>query len=220
MNVLITFDDFRSADFDTIFGITNPLSISATSYHTTDWINTEGFLTTEQLTTLDADGWAIANHSKTHTNFGDLTEAEIVTELTSARDALNALGLTKASRHHAYPYGAWNLSKIISAIKTANMLTGRTTDANLCDYTVNRHQIPSYAPTNLSSAQDVIDFVETARAGKYFAVICFHRIVETPTEAVEFSTANFTTVVNYLSTNAISVITIDEMHDLYLKYYA
>jgi peptidoglycan/xylan/chitin deacetylase (PgdA/CDA1 family) len=73
---------------------------------------------------LNSLGHDIGNHSKTHTDFKLLTEAEVETELTDNKTFLDGIGCIRASAHVAYPNGSWD-SNTITAMRNTGMLSGR-----------------------------------------------------------------------------------------------
>lgn len=119
--VAFTFDD----GYDNLYTNAYPAmqGYPATSFVISDLIGTAGFATSADLQAMNTAGWTIGNHSKTHTNFGTLTQAQIENELNTCRTVLEGLGIY-GGRYVSYPYGGYD-NDTDRAMVTQGMYTGR-----------------------------------------------------------------------------------------------
>jgi len=112
--VTFSFDDGQ----DSVLTLGKPVfdahAVAATLFIVTDWIGTEGKLTTANLATLFAAGWEIASHTKTHADLALATPEELTTELATSQSVLRGLGYP--CRTLAYPYGSTNVT-VRNAVK-------------------------------------------------------------------------------------------------------
>lgn len=188
--------------------------MKATVYAITDEIDTAGNLTLAQIQEMDAAGWAIGNHTKTHTVLTTLTEAQQEAELTGARDALNAWGLTRASRHIAYPNGAYN-ADTLTAMAATGMLTGRfvapTAYANPVISTI--YEIPTISATIVTATTlaTVQGWITAGLAINAWPILLFHGLADTPA-AGEWSTANWQALIDWLVAQGIQTKTIVDFY--------
>lgn len=213
--IMLLFDDSRISTYTQAFAYLQPRRIPATSYTITSQIGTAGNMTTEHLLALDADGWDVGNHSHSHVNFTTLTQSQIEDELTAAQAVLDGLGLTRASRHVAYPYGGFN-GTTIAAMAAAEMLTGRitlNTRQPICppsdNYTIECQNIAD--TTTLAQARGYID--QAIEDGTVCALL-WHSLTETPASEAEWSIANFQALVDYIVSQHIQPITISQFYAL------
>ncbi len=101
---LITFviDDGQLTDYTVkrpIFDARGAVAVSAV-------ITRHRHLSDAQLLAMQADGWEIASHSRTHIDEPGLTPAQLEDEIGGARQDLEAIGLTVTT--HVYPHGLTN----------------------------------------------------------------------------------------------------------------
>jgi peptidoglycan/xylan/chitin deacetylase (PgdA/CDA1 family) len=108
-NVAITFDDGKAEDF-TVAQYLATRGIRATFYVITGSMNTDGFLTTAQLTQMQAWGHLIANHTSAHTYYPtSLAPATAISELRTASNWLRDNGFSRGARIYALPGGTNNI---------------------------------------------------------------------------------------------------------------
>jgi peptidoglycan/xylan/chitin deacetylase (PgdA/CDA1 family) len=188
----------------------------ATEYVTTDEVAGGGKMTWAELVELQSRGWCIANHGKTHTDFTTLTEAQIETELTDAKDALTAGGITgNGLLHVAYPGGGYD-TDTLNAMADTNMLTGRTIDvARHPALPMDRpYEIPVWfdldSGTSLATAKTKIDALEDE--GK-IGYIYGHKIAAAA-DATTWATADFVELCDYIGSKRMACLTIDDAYNL------
>lgn len=124
--VLLTFDDAKSEIYTNVYPILKAHNMRGTIYTPTALIGTAGYMTVAQLQELYRAGWSISNHTNNHVHLTSLSEADQETEISAATAALDGWGLTKASKHIAYPFGEKD-ANTLTAMTNLGMQTGRTT---------------------------------------------------------------------------------------------
>jgi peptidoglycan/xylan/chitin deacetylase (PgdA/CDA1 family) len=210
--VLIT-HDLDQAESHTIysksFAYLQPRNIKATAYVQTNLMETGSIPSNAQLQEMNAAGWDIGNHSITHPLFTALTQAQIEAELSGAQAALEAIGLTRASKHVAYPSGQYD-ADTWAAMTATGMLTGRTVSPSTQSYPTNLYEIgyllwlENSTPITLAAAKAAID---TAKAGNYVFFLLLHHFTE-------WAEADFQALVDYIIAQHVQPITIDELYRL------
>lgn len=122
--VMITFDDRNISDFTRAYPYLKAKGMVATSYILSTYLS-DSYMSAAQLQTLNANKWDIANHTDDHTDLSTLaTEAEVIARIEACETYLNGLGLTRASKHIAYPYANTNAT-VLAAMASYGALTGR-----------------------------------------------------------------------------------------------
>ncbi|HUI45032.1 MAG TPA: polysaccharide deacetylase family protein [Nitrospirota bacterium] len=100
------FDDGNDTDFLVAKDIFSEQSAVASAAITTDWIGTPGHLTAAQIIGLRDAGWEIMSHTVSHPNLQSLTAAQIESEFSRSKEALEKLGVTV--HNVVYPYNKNN----------------------------------------------------------------------------------------------------------------
>ena len=216
--VIFTFDDGRLNIYDA-FKYMQARGMRSTVYVITDLIGSTGtppYLTATQLAAMDAGAWDIANHTDDHTDLTTLSEADQETHIAAAASALDALGLTAASKHVAYPYGG-NNADTLTAMAATGMLSGRTTaaDAALDPATVTAYQIGlSLSIANTTTVADVQAAINTAVGAGQYCLLLLHGAPYASPGANEMSMANVETLVDWIQAQGIPMLTISDFYAL------
>jgi peptidoglycan/xylan/chitin deacetylase (PgdA/CDA1 family) len=122
--VMFDCDDGWAGQKTVAYDYMHAKGLNGTVYMITNNIDGVGYCTTAQLQEMNAGGWSIGNHTTDHTQLAGISKADAITKIADAKIALDALGLTKASMHLAYPYGSYDEDVRLAAVD-AGMLTGR-----------------------------------------------------------------------------------------------
>jgi peptidoglycan/xylan/chitin deacetylase (PgdA/CDA1 family) len=102
--ILITFDDGDHSVYDFAFPIMQKYGFTGTAYLVYYYLDTPGFLRTDQVKHLAASGWEIGSHSLTHGNL-TLPGANVRAEIVESKERLEEkLGVPVKTI--AYPFGA------------------------------------------------------------------------------------------------------------------
>jgi peptidoglycan/xylan/chitin deacetylase (PgdA/CDA1 family) len=123
---LITFDDGYADNYTNALPILQKYHFVATVFMISSYIDGSGFLTADQLRTLQSDGWTIGGHTATHLDLSKESSDVIVEELQTSRKELKTV-LGQDIDCFAYPYGGTN-STVIDKVKQDGYRTAFTTD--------------------------------------------------------------------------------------------
>jgi peptidoglycan/xylan/chitin deacetylase (PgdA/CDA1 family) len=104
--VAITFDDGDAGQYERGFRTLVHAGMTATFFVTTDWIDTPGYVTWQQLREMRAAGMDIQSHSRSHPFLSELDGPALQRELHDSREALNQ-GLGQDTDMIALPGGDW-----------------------------------------------------------------------------------------------------------------
>jgi peptidoglycan/xylan/chitin deacetylase (PgdA/CDA1 family) len=106
-NICLTFDDGFLSDHDLVFPELKMMHANATFFLVTDFLNTPGYLTTNQVKILSESGMQIGSHSKSHPNFLKLTASERIKELRDSKVILEKI-IGKEVTTFSFPFGFYN----------------------------------------------------------------------------------------------------------------
>lgn len=209
--VLLGFDDGTESIYTDAYPILAAAGFPATNYVVGDKIGTAGYASAVQLAALDAAGWDIANHGKTHDLLVDMTLEEQIAEFSGGAAALDTLGLTRASHHLAYRGGTRN-EDTPAAFIASGMLTGRTTSATKMiipgiDWSLTAGAFAGTATNGVAAAEAVIEQAVAGEVIQYY----WHTIDEDGGE-LGWTTAQFQEFVDYLTARNIQPITVTQLY--------
>jgi peptidoglycan/xylan/chitin deacetylase (PgdA/CDA1 family) len=119
--ITFVFDDGYDTDYLVARDVFAEQGAIACSAITTDWINTPGHLSSDQIRGLRDAGWEIMAHTATHPNLRSLAPAQVEDELSRSKAALEGLGV--AARNLVYPYN--KSSESVRKIARAYYRSGR-----------------------------------------------------------------------------------------------
>jgi len=102
--VIITFDDGDISVYETAFPIMQKYALTGVAYIVGNYMDTDGYMTAEQIKELAAAGWEVGSHSRSHRDLRKLEPAIQRLEIVQARkDLQEATGMSVDS--FAYPFG-------------------------------------------------------------------------------------------------------------------
>jgi len=208
--------------------------------------------------TMYENGMDIANHTMTHTSLSssslalsevmaelsssnlslseikveldpNLSLSEIEAELLGAKIALDSLGMTRASNHIAYPYGAYD-NNVLTAMANTGMLTGRTTKPGIETmdeiYNANKlYELSIHGVEEQDDWQTITGWIDEAITRNATLILMFHRIREIPLPDIgenydpyDISRLKFEQILDYILTTGVECKTITEWFADYLNY--
>lgn len=201
--VCITFDDGRDSQYTVAKPVLDAAGLPATFYVNSYNIGgSGGYMTLAQLQEMYADGHAIASHSWKHTSFSTLSDADKELYINNVIAYLEANSMPRAKYHLSYPDGVWDAATL-SIASACGILTGRLASVAAGYYV----SMPTYSNLLLNGVAVGRD-TDPATVTAYIDVILrsgnslflyFHCILDTPVENTDYSTANFTTICNYIA---------------------
>ena len=104
-DIVLTFDDGFSSDFELVYPILKEMNITATFFIVSDFVGTKGYMTWENIKQLSDSGMEIASHSATHKYLNTLNDKELFFELKNSKMKIEQM-IGKEVDSFAYPYGS------------------------------------------------------------------------------------------------------------------
>lgn len=105
--VIITFDDGDITVYTTAFPIMKTYGLTGVVYIVGNYMNTDGYMSADQIKELTAAGWEVGSHSRSHRILTKLDPATQREEIVQARkDLQEATG--SPVQTFAYPFGIMN----------------------------------------------------------------------------------------------------------------
>ncbi|MGA9041783.1 MAG: polysaccharide deacetylase family protein [Terriglobales bacterium] len=125
-SVTITFDDGSETDLLVAAPILKEFGFGATFYVTSGFVGTQGYLSAQQLRELNATGFEIGCHSKTHPYLPDLDDSRLREEVAGAKAELEQI-LGRPVEHFSCPGGRYDprVRKVASEAGYRSVATSR-----------------------------------------------------------------------------------------------
>lgn len=212
--VSIQFDDADPSVYDEAYAYMAPRGIAGTFYVIGGDIGGESKVSAAQLQQMYASGWDIGNHTQTHPDLTTLTQEQVADEVAACGTTLDALGMTRASAHLAYPGGYFNETAIAGCID-GGMLSCRTgasayfDQVPLPDPFAMHRRISLTSATSLATAMAAVDRAVSDEAP---VLIVGHHIVETPAPTLEWSIADFRALIDYIVASHVLCPTVTQLY--------
>lgn len=208
-----TFDDGFISQWSTAKPLMDSKSYTATAYVIKERIDSSAdYLSLEQLKNLHEGGWEIAAHAfaqSTHLNSytGLASENDLRNDIVSMREWLIANEFSGYD-HCAFPKGeftgaAFDVLNVVDdyfiSCRTINQRHRETIPPS------NPHKLRVFYITNATTLTDVQTAIDNAVDNKEWIILSFHKIVTTPVLSTEWSTADFSALLDYMESKNISV---------------
>jgi peptidoglycan/xylan/chitin deacetylase (PgdA/CDA1 family) len=123
--IVLTFDDATMDHFSTARSILSDFGFPGLFYVPTARLDSEGYLSTEQLVRLHAEGHTIGSHSHTHARLDVLPEPSVRHELETSRWRIQEI-LGEAPLHFAPPGGLYR-ERVLTIAQEVGFRFFRTT---------------------------------------------------------------------------------------------
>ena len=118
--VVLTFDDGNADIFENAFPVMDNIGFSGTLYLVTNYLDHDGFLTSEEVSTLLESGWEIGSHSINHLNL--IQSGNDIQEIYTSREILGDK-FSVPVESFSYPFGISN-HRTTSLVKDSGYLSG------------------------------------------------------------------------------------------------
>lgn len=214
--VMFTFDDGVDSLYSTAYPIFSAAGKKMTAYIITSVLDTAGYITTAQAQEMSTAGMDISVHGHTHTIYTSLTQAEIETDISTAVGIIEAAGMTRASKHAAYPFGGYD-ADVVAAMVAQSMLTGRVADYGYMDLaqihdTITPLRCPVVVVDAANTYGTLKSMVDEAKANNQKVSFLFHSVSGAETTKLQ-------AIVDYCIAQGLPFLSISDWWALYDAVY-
>ena len=172
-------------------------------------IDTERYLSKEQLGVLKKGGWEIVNHSYSHSYLTELSDDKVRNEVQKAFSFISQYDPIGAY-HFAVPFSATN-ERVLKILKE-NALSIRYLGETVDTVPFDRFNLGYKEVTNDTTFETVKEWIDEAIANKQWLGLMFHRIEDPANDRYSYGTQEFKKIIYYLSVmkRDIKTVTVTE----------
>ena len=204
----ISFDDGTIGQYTHARPVLREANVSATYYLVSDALGWGSVtINPEQARELLREGNEIGNHTKDHKDLADLTPAQVTAQFANSQDAIEAqVGVRPTTC--AYPHGSSNAAVRAEAEK--HFRGCRSTQGGLNERAgLIRYDLLSYYVLQDTTAVDVREAAERARARNAWIVFVYHDVEPNPKEPDDVTPERFAAHLNAITSTGIPVHTVE-----------
>lgn len=204
--VSITYDDYFSSIYDTVFPMFQERGLTGTAYLSTQDLGKPDTLTAPEINEMHDYGFEIGSHTVTHAHLPFISSSLVDTELSQSKaDIESFTGITPIN--FASPYGEYN-DAIKEQIKTyyrshRSVDVGFNTKDNF-----DIMNIKAMSTINSTPPETVIGWIDDAIRDNAWLVLVYHNIIDDG-DTWTNTPAHMRTVLDSLVTRGVSVQTVD-----------
>jgi peptidoglycan/xylan/chitin deacetylase (PgdA/CDA1 family)/uncharacterized protein YjdB len=188
--VSINFDDGYQSMYDNGLPILDAAGLKSTQYIITQQVDTDSYVTRDEVLQMFNNGHEIGVHTRTHPNLTTLTGAQMTDEIVGAKQDLISWGIMPTTL--AYPYGGYNLT-VEAVVQSAGLRGARDSDLGYNSSGLGLYfGGPLYHDTHPlelwseaaemdmnTTLSDITSEIDYAVANNLWLIILFHRVDET-----------------------------------------
>ncbi|GEM_PF-2212564 len=209
----LTFDD-GPKDNLLAAEILKKYNIPATAYIMPNALGTKDFLTSKELRSISKKNWDIESHHETP--FTYFSKDSLDKEISDVESFLINNKYKKKNFHLAYPLGKTNESVIEAVSKkfsTARIASGGIETIP----PVNLHMLRAYNVLKTTTPKELREVIKRTKESKQWLILMFHHIKDEPVDDIDYSTENFEELAKIIKESDISIMTMNEVWNKYLK---
>jgi peptidoglycan/xylan/chitin deacetylase (PgdA/CDA1 family) len=151
-------DDGRASVYTKLKPMLDSRGLKGTLGIATSFVDTSGYLTTDQILELKNNGWEMVNHAHTNVRLADVDEATIRDEFEQSQNFLQSLGIN--TDVFVYPGGSYNKQVVDIATEYFNVAVddwSGNNDYPLSTYSIKRIGVGPYGENDLNVIKQQID---------------------------------------------------------------
>jgi peptidoglycan/xylan/chitin deacetylase (PgdA/CDA1 family)/uncharacterized protein YjdB len=221
--VSINFDDGYQSMYDNGLPILDAAGLKSTQYIITQQVDTDSYVTRDEVLQMYSNGHEIGVHTRTHPNLTTLTEAQMMDEIVGAKQDLISWGIMPTTL--AYPYGGYDLT-VEAVVQSAGLRGARDSDLGynssglglyfggpLYHDTLPLELWSEAAEMDMNTTlSDITSEIDYAVANNLWLIILFHRVDETDPccSSISVDHSLIQGTVDYLVQQHVPVVTNNE----------
>ncbi len=205
--VSVTFDDGFESQFTKAYPVLKKYDIPATFYITTGFTDTDFYMTSEQLKTLQGAGHHIGTHTVTHARLTETAGEALIKEIVEPKNYLQTL-LNIPIDDFASPYGAVN-DQVITLAKSnyrshRGVVEGFNDMKNFDTFNILVQNV-----LTTTTVDEIRNWISIAEKDKKWLVLVYHQ-VDNPKDGYSVSADDFDEHLNLIKKSRLLPLSIDK----------
>ncbi|OHA18567.1 MAG: hypothetical protein A2664_02930 [Candidatus Taylorbacteria bacterium RIFCSPHIGHO2_01_FULL_46_22b] len=205
--VSFDFDDGWRATYLTATNTLGKAGLRGTFYIITSRVDIDrNFVTSDDLQEIQRGGHEIGNHTTGHLDLTTLSTTQSEQQVNLAGQFLITRGARVSA--FAYPFGAYN-AEYMRLVREAGYGVGRVVWKGLNVKGGNLYELKAWSLKNTDTFEGIRSLIDQARNNKEWLVLVFHHVNDSG-ETYAVKPTLFNSVVDYVATNHVKVVTASE----------
>ncbi|MFT5886135.1 MAG: peptidoglycan/xylan/chitin deacetylase (PgdA/CDA1 family) [Arcticibacterium sp.] len=209
--VVLTFDDAPASHYSVVAPLLKEFGFGATFFvceFPPNYKDSTLYMNWRQIKALANMGFEIANHTQTHANVTNLSQAQFNEELAYIENKCDSLGISNPT-NFAYPGYGLN-SKVLKFLNQKKYVFARAGGSRVYDPLVDHpYLIPSWA-TDTDNKNEIMASLEKAKKGK-IVVLTLHGVPDIEHPWVNTPPKLFKEYLQYLYDHKFKVISLGDL---------
>ncbi len=207
--VTLAMDDGFKSTFTNALPILDSYGLKSSQYINSGSLGEAGYMTVQDVRTMQSAGHEIGGHTKTHAHLTELSESDIENEVISDRVDLLALGATPVLTF-TYPYGEFN-ELVTQIVRDAGFIGARSVNTGFNTSASDPYALLDQHVENDVSVGQIKEWIDTAISDDTWLIMEFHRQEADCTDNVYCNTIEtFAAIADYLVEQDVRVVTLAE----------
>jgi peptidoglycan/xylan/chitin deacetylase (PgdA/CDA1 family) len=205
--ITFAFDDGLLSQYQNAVPILNAAGFKAGFYIITNQPTSgdSNSMTWAQIKNLNAQGFEIGGHTRTHAALTTLSSSQLNSEVSGSYQDLVAQGITPKA--FVYPLGDVNVS-VEAAVKSAGYQVARGSYYGLNGTVSDRYNLYDIRIDQSTSLATIQQYIDQAKADKRWLVLEIHDVLPSGGDEYAVTTSYFQSLVNYVKQSGIQVSTL------------
>ncbi len=190
--ISITFDDEDESVYDVGYPILQSQGIPATFYFITNYLNSQWVT---RLNDLQNHGWEIGSHTLSHPMLNQISQTQLINEISQSKQVLQAAGLNVYG--FAYPYGEMGSNNAIPDLVAQYYDYARSANPGYNTPDTDPYRLYVQFHTRSVPVSQVKAWIDTAIAQRKWLVLGMH-YVDHPSGEYSISSADLQEIATYI----------------------
>ena len=213
-SVLFISDDGWATQHQEMYRILHAAGLKGNIAVITSTVGTANYVTLAQLKEMHKNGWGLCNHTSITVRLSGQSIAAQRTAITDGAAYLTSNGLSGAEDILILPNGAYDANTTQVANEQCSLV--RTVREGIFSLGQDKQQIKVINLLPANNAAYANAYIDEVEKNGGIVVFLTHKFVNTytlPTDNLEFSISEYQSIVNYVKTKNVDVLTFNELRD-------
>ncbi len=213
-SVLFISDDGWATQHQEMYRILHAAGLKGNIAVISSTVGTANYVTLAQLKEMHKNGWGLCNHTSITVQLSGQSIAAQRTAITDGAAYLTSNGLSGAEDILILPNGAYDANTTQVANEQCSLV--RTVREGIFSLGQDKQQIKVINLLPANNAAYANAYIDEVEKNGGIVVFLTHKFVNTytlPTDNLEFSISEYQSIVNYVKTKNVDVLTFNELRD-------